>query len=222
MQSIEPVRLTAESLQSAERPETDLIMAEASLSASPGLSNVDRQQPLLKSGLQWSVFWLLVWMGTSLSGAVFGLGIGCMIAFPGLVSAGPSVMILPVYGGFLGLLWAGGAGLLVVPTLACLCWIFGIQGRIGLLAAIAGGLTGTISMPFLFLLTLPIGSLGGWLAARVFRRIVGESALTPSPSFQAKRFNFTIRDLLLRTMAVAILISYWLAVIELLSAWFGY
>ena len=162
--------------------------------------------------------WIVVWLGTTLSGGVFGVCVSGVFAVPGLFTAGPAALLLLLYGAIVGLLWAGAVGLLITPTLALVCWICGVQRRPAVLAVVNGFLVGAISMPLLFFITGALGALGGWFGARLVRGI--SPATDCEHVLQANgRFNFTIRDLMLRTLAVALLLTYWLAAIEVVQAW---
>lgn len=117
----------------------------------------------------WWLFWLLTWAGTTLGGGLFGLLLGGFLALIGLASnATPEALIAPFMGFGIGFVWAGGVGLLTVPTLGILAWTFWLQKKPLLLAAIAGGFTGLLCMPILFMFTMPIGALTAFWVIRKF------------------------------------------------------
>lgn len=224
MQTLESTRLPVEEpfKEISPLPVSPEIIAEVEASTSPRENPRSLLYSDVKAATLWLSFWLTVWLGTTLSGGVFGLGVAGLFAIPGIFTVGPASLLMMLYGGFFGLLWAGGVGLVITPTIACLCWILGFHRSPGILATLTGGLIGLLSMPPMFLFTAPIGSFGGWLGARVFANLLGEERFTDSNHNDGGRFNFTIRTLMMRTLAVALLITYWMAVIDVVASWLNY
>lgn len=153
----------------------------------------------------WFVFWGHVWLGATLAGGALGtlLGVFGMLFEPTLVLLGPII----------GCAVAGGIGLLVVPTVGSICWMFWLQRRPLVLAGITGGLVGLFSSGGGAIVASPLGALGSYLAVRRFLKTdTGKTIVAHEERRlrgEAVRFHYSISDLFLRMTVVAVLISVW-------------
>lgn len=143
--------------------------------------------------------WISSWLGTAISGSIFGL-------FEGFSLDGIDGAIL---GSVLGLCFAGIVGAVIFPTVASLLWIFCLLNRNKFLeTALAGGHTGFVcafgSWPTC-LVTASLGAAGGCLPALMNRQRETAAA------------RFSIQGMLLRTLVVAILLAIWKFLIHLFN-----
>lgn len=155
----------------------------------------------------WWRFWAIVWLGTTLSGSVFGGGLG-FIAFAASGSA--EGLLLPFLGIFAGAMWAGLVGLPVISTFAFFVWCFWLQRNPGILAALAGALTGFVSLPFACFLTSSLGAVGAYVAVKWLFRVLRDE----DEYRQSQRPVFSIQDLFWRMTGFAVILTMWLAVIR--------
>jgi hypothetical protein len=173
---------------------------------------------------EWASFWLKVWLGTALSGGAFGaLAVIVNIAFHLLFdwTVFPQAIFAIGLAVAVGTLWAGIVGVLVVPTVALLAWSFFCLDYPKTIGAIAGALTGAASVSFyppVLIFTAVAGAIGGAIAAGKFWNSPDSLILRRAQEacrVTGIRFHFTIRDLLLRTTAAALLLTVWMFIFRL-------
>ena len=153
----------------------------------------------------WLTYWVIAWVGTTLAGGVFGAFFGLFGLLNGSLEA--------LTGGFLlGLLWAGFAGLIAMPHIALLKWMFWCECSPRMLAGVAGAVTGLLT--FLPFVTAPMGAAG---AVLLVTRFLGSESAAPILAAEKirlerttpRRRSFSLADLFWRMTAVAVLISFW-------------
>jgi hypothetical protein len=167
----------------------------------------------------WCSLWCCVWFGTTIGGSVFGFLATLLV----ILFQEPAQFYVSIFGLFAGASWAGVVGLFVIPSFALLMYICFCSRRPLVLASIAGALTGTVSMPPLFIFTAPIGAYGAYYFARWYLstqeswllRVKEQRRLDE----QGQPFNFTIASLFGRTTAAAVLIAFWTFVIRALYSY---
>ena len=157
--------------------------------------------------------WLWSWQGTSLAGLVAGAAVGSGIVGDGQNCTGPFGAVLGAFGGYV---YAGFIGCLVFSTIAALLWRSYVPnwGR-RLLLAVAGGTTGAICALTIaggnyagFLCCIGMGAAGAFLPVA----ITGQQQPAARP-----RVQFSLHELFLRTMVIAVLIVVWKFLIQTFS-----
>lgn len=158
-------------------------------------------------------FWFSVWLGTTIAGGVFGGFIGLFALFlaPAPESIGSFFVCIPI-----GLAWAGTFGLISIPHIAIINWMFWLNASPRVLAILAGGVTGLFT--FIPPITIPIGMFGAYAVSKLF--ISGElgESIREAESNRIKGAkptskSFTLADLFLRVTVIAILLSFWTAIL---------
>lgn len=156
----------------------------------------------------WSAFWFITWLGTTIAGSLFGGALGMFGAMQD--------PMVPFAGLFLGGLWAGAVGLFVHVHLVAICWAFWWLGRPLRIAIIAGALTGAIcGLAFLSIFTGPMGAFGAYLAGNKYLKSSnGKSFLATIKKNQDQSLGpmrFTMMDLFLRVTVFAVFLAGWTA-----------
>ena len=174
--------------------------------------------------------WIVIWIGTMLSGALLGVALGCLGLFEGEWRAIPGL-------GLLGGIWAGTVALVVIPHVAIFKWMFWIRCSPSLLAGFVGGLSGCLTP--LLAISAVVGLVGAvcflklWMHSSVGARLRGfvvaqgfettpSSRLASDGLFGSTRAtgvggkrSFSLKDLFLRMTAIAVVISFWVFVLGL-------
>ncbi len=153
-------------------------------------------------------FWVMVWLGTSAAGGLFGLLLGC---FPGLL---------------FGIIFAAMLGVPVVATVAIVSWALWLSRYRLLIAGLAGAATGVVATLMLdpgsilggtsMILLGSAGLLGGLGAAAgggwyYFRTDSGKMVQAVD---RAAVFRFSLRDLFIHITVVAALLGVWVLVVK--------
>ena len=156
------------------------------------------------------VFWLEAWLGTTTAGGIFGILTG------GAVGLSDGVLVNGVAGLFLGAILAGVVGAPIHFTMAVMTWVLWLSRFSAAMSGIAGAMTGIVaaSVVFGWQSYLPValaalsGGLGGALGGGLYR---AKFARRPDvhDAQAAPRWQFSIRELLLRFAVLAALISGW-------------
>ncbi|MDB2687110.1 hypothetical protein N9Y42_07840 [Mariniblastus sp.] len=158
--------------------------------------------------LNWALFWLVAWSGTTAAGTLFGGMLGLYGAMQD-----PTALLS---GLLFGAVWSGLTGLFVFVHLAAICWMFWWLGRPLVIASIAGLLTGAICGVVIFsLITAPLGALGAYLASKLFlKSTTGAKFLATIEAVQDQSLGplrFTMMDMLLRVTVLAVFLAGWTA-----------
>jgi hypothetical protein len=143
------------------------------------------------------------WVGTTVIGSIFG-------AFSGAIGIGSVTFkwyVGLMVGGVVGLFIAGVVGAFVIPGVAATLWVVFWSDRHNLVGrSVGGALTGLISAGFswpICIVTAIAGGIGAVLPVFVSQN---DSSLAPK-----KPLQFTVRDVLLRILVIAILSAVWVA-----------
>lgn len=162
------------------------------------------------TNISWLNFWAAAWFGATLAGGLFGAAIGLTGLWEGNWVAIPAC-------GFMGILWAGIAGLIAIPHVALLKWMFWIRCSPRMLAGLAGGLAGCLT-PFLPL-TAPLGAFGAVLCVKKFMKTRSAAVVCEYERLRIEEYGmprqrtYSIKDLFLRITALAVLITVWKVVL---------
>ena len=158
--------------------------------------------------------WGSSWLGTAMSGSVFGVFEG-FIGFR-LGNGSWQGIDGALFGGVAGFVIAAVVGAVIFPTVATLLWALCLLDRNKFVdKAVAGGLTGFFcafaSWP-MCILTAMLGATGGCLPLLMKQQpIMGTNKTAPI------LVRFGIRGLFLRTFVVAILLVVWKFLMYLLT-----
>jgi hypothetical protein len=164
------------------------------------------------------VFWVFAWLGTALSGSVFG----AMIMVFELIR---KQMLLGIFGVFIailiGFVFAAIFAIPFVFTIAVATWAFWLTKFRMIAASLAGGVTGVIAAGAVFggphpfwlsaqpqvVLAGIVGAIGCPLFIYLFgrRTFFGDH----KPSSPKMPWQFTLRDLFIHFTALAVLMSLW-------------
>ncbi|MEM7314092.1 MAG: hypothetical protein AAF497_13175 [Planctomycetota bacterium] len=156
----------------------------------------------------WLLYWLVVWFGTTVTGAVVGLSVGVCVTF---YDGNP---MSAIFATFLGLMVAGTVGVLVILLFAMVCWMLWLPRNPIVMAIAAGAIIGSVSGLVMFFVTGPIGGVGAWVAAQWYLSTpLGKKILNDEQQKRIARksgearFHFSLADLMWRMTALAIVLT---------------
>ena len=169
----------------------------------------------------WLRFWIRVWAGTSVAGSCFGFLLGADSAGLG----NPNELVAnSIMGMFIGFAYAALVAASIMPTLIAVLWTLNLIRAPKRLACVAGGLVGTVCMPYAFFVTGTMGALGAYWASRQFL-----TSPEAEPIVQAERIrlsgepstlHFSLLSLFARMTVIAIVVAFWTTVFRVVMSEF--
>ena len=169
----------------------------------------------------WLRFWIRVWAGTSVAGSCFGFLLGADSAGLG----NPNELVAnSIMGMFIGFAYAALVAASIMPTLIAVLWTLNLIRAPKRLACVAGGLVGTICMPYAFFVTGTMGALGAYWASRQFLASPEAEPIARTEqlrlSGEPSALHFSLLSLFARMTVIAVLVAFWTAVFRVVMSEF--